>query len=235
MIYEVFLSASIGVTWLSFFFANKRTLHGRHYIHKGIHKDMFILFYLNGIIFSYLLSYVYKSTLGVKLLSVHLFRRAYESAMYTYGHHSKMTVIQFIFGIVYYPVVIFYVYTEKERPIYSLFIIATIIQILSHYILFRKRIFTYYTHYITEALIHYSITQERLNLAWIVTFTLINILNRRSIQNNNPINDHTNNPETITQKDTKGNKDKEISKKNKEVSKKNKKNKEVSKKNKKNN
>jgi len=177
MLYECVLSTFLLSTWACFVFFRRSTLHGGDQVKRGVHKDFFILFYLNGLLWMALCA-KFSPTRCTALLCVHLLRRFFESGVYCYKIFSKMSALQFICGLIYYPVLVYHSFFVEEPPIYSMFLLSSAAQAVSHYFLFHKREFTYYTHYFTEILIHYSMNREALNCLWIASFTLINIFNR---------------------------------------------------------
>lgn len=178
-VYTLALSGLLASAWIGFFFFRESTLHGRSLLKKGVHKDFFIFFYLHGLVWMGVLSGLYPNTRCSLLLTVHLLRRLVESMVYTYKIFSRMTGLQVVSGLVYYPVIAWHSFAVKTVPCYYLFWLASGLQVASHFLLFRKRIFTWYSHYLTEALIHYSMNRDLLNAGWIVSFTLINAANRR--------------------------------------------------------
>ncbi|KAI5189769.1 hypothetical protein NECID01_0675 [Nematocida sp. AWRm77] len=179
-VYNLILSGFLASVWGGFFFCRERTLHGRAFVKKGVHKDFFVLFYLHGLVWLGVLSGVYPSTSCSLLLGMHMGRRLFESMLYTYKIFSRMSVAQMLCGLVYYPVIVWNSFFVKEKPLYLLFWSASVAQLFSHFFLFKRRMFTYYTHYATEALIHYSMNKDILNTGWIVSFSLINAVNRRN-------------------------------------------------------
>lgn len=146
---------------------------------KGVHKDFFVLFYLFGLAYSALLFSIRgRAPRCFIALVAHLVRRAIESTVYTYTYHSRMGIHQMGFGFFYYFLLVTRSFYINTHLMLWLFLSASAIQMASHYFLFRHRMFTGYTHYLTEFLIHLSISREPLNLLWIASFSLLTVSNR---------------------------------------------------------
>ncbi|KAI5185541.1 hypothetical protein NEHOM01_0900 [Nematocida homosporus] len=177
MLYQLFFLLTSLTGWLAFFFQREKTLHGRNLAKQGIHKDAFIFFYLNGLLWAFFLALRHSITGSARLMIIHLLRRTFESALYSYNCKSKMSRIHWIGGLLYYPLIVARSF-NNDHPLPSLFVLASLGQAISHYLLFRKGRFTYYTHYLCESLIHYSIVQDITHVTWITTFSLINAINR---------------------------------------------------------
>ncbi|KAI5188776.1 hypothetical protein NEMIN01_0144 [Nematocida minor] len=182
MLYELFFTALIGVSWGSFFLLNGLTHHGRssHLLPNvpgRLNKDLFILFYLNGILFFGALWYFKAVSTSTILLGAHICRRLIESAVYTYNSRSSMNILHLATGIVYYPVLLVRSLGSKSANI-PVFAVASFVQGALHYCLFKKRKSVRYLHYLCELIIHCSINMDYLNAAWIISFSAINMLNR---------------------------------------------------------
>lgn len=173
---SILLGASISA-WSAFIFRRRSTMHGKLYKGAGIHKDAFIFFYLNGLLWALGMSFFFPITASARLLIFHLIRRAVECAIYTYGEESKMSVIQFIGGMAYYPLIVYMAY-QAQSSISSAFFFFSAAQVVAHYLLFKRKVFVFYLHYFSEVFIHYSILQSPYNTIWLLTFSSISVLNR---------------------------------------------------------
>lgn len=184
MLYEIFFTSLIGLTWGAFFVKNSLTRHGRNSelfrkVDGQIDKDLFILFYLNGtVVFCAILLCNKAVSVSTCLLGMHIIRRLVESSFYTYTWNSTMHIVHFITGIIYYPLLLIRSLDSKHALVYP-FTAGTIAQTLLHYYLFQKRRTVKSLHYFTELIIHSSIQIDYLNICWICTLILVNILNRR--------------------------------------------------------
>lgn len=183
MLYETFLTSLIGLTWAAYFLRNTLTRHGRNSdmfmrVDGQIDKDLFILFYINGVLFAGFLSCVRSFSASTRLLVVHIVRRLFESSIYTYTWNSTMHISHFITGLVYYPLLLARTLESKHAYPY-LFTVGSIVQSILHYYAFEKRKHVRHLHYLIELAIHSSIQLDALNTAWISTLILVNVLNRR--------------------------------------------------------
>ncbi|KAI5159183.1 hypothetical protein NEAUS03_0096 [Nematocida ausubeli] len=181
MLYEAFFTALIGISWGAFFLINPLTRHGSAGKPStpigSIDKDCFVIFYLNGMAFFILIYFLKCTSKSTYLLGFHILRRLIESSVYSYSPTSTMNFMQFATGLVYYPMLLMRS-TESQTVRVPLFVAGTLLQTVLHYLLFRKKQHVKYLHYVSEMIIHSAITLDYLNLAWIISFTAINILNR---------------------------------------------------------
>lgn len=184
MLYELFFTGLIASSWTAFFFFNKLTQHGainrtsfQKLIYRPIDKDCFILFYINGVIFFCVLWALKRVSSSSVLLAIHMLRRLVESSFYTYTYSSSMNLFHFFTGVFYYPLLLFRT-SQRSAPHLWLFLLGTVAQSILHFILFAKRKSVRNLHYVVELLIHAGILMDPFNIAWIGTFTLINVLNR---------------------------------------------------------
>ncbi|KAI5171722.1 hypothetical protein NEFER03_1027 [Nematocida sp. LUAm3] len=177
MLFESILTTCALTAWINFFFFRKITFHGRSHLKKGIHKDAFLFFYLNGLISLVVMSRIYKMNICSWMMAIHLIRRIFESSLYAYTPGSNMSIMQCAMGLIYYPLIAWKSF-RGEKVYLNMFLVGTAIQIASHYLLFRKRKFTYYSHYVSDAIIQYSILQSAPNTLWISSVALITLLNR---------------------------------------------------------
>ncbi|KAH9386333.1 uncharacterized protein NEMAJ01_1229 [Nematocida major] len=181
MLYELFFTSLIGASWGAFFFLNELTQHGNRPGRPPcgpIDKDWFVVFYINGAAFFGLLWALNTPSGATALLGIHIFRRLVESSIYSYNHTSTMSLPHLVTGLVYYPLILCRS-VDKSAAHVPLFVLGTLAQTVLHYLLFAKRRPVRHLHYLAELLIHSSISLDALNISWIVTFSLINILNRR--------------------------------------------------------
>lgn len=178
-LYEGCVALGVLSVWGAYLFSSPLTHHGRKMLKKGVHKDFFVLFYLFALAYSALLFSIRgRAPRCFLALFAHLLRRAVESTVYTYTYHSRMGIHQLGLGFFYYFLLVtrsFYVHTQLMP---RLFLLASAAQMVSHYFLFRHRVFTGYTHYLTEFLIHLSLSRDPLNLLWIASFALLTVSNR---------------------------------------------------------
>lgn len=148
------------------------TKHGR--ISSGISKNYFVLFYLYGLILS-----LYKGISNI--FFIHFLRRLIECLCLRYKR-SKMNIVQFLHGIIYYTFLISHLQGRKlSNPL--LFVILNVLQSIAHI-----RIFLYsdntYCHYYLEILIYLYVfykvkTLEMLfNLFYVIAFVCSSISNR---------------------------------------------------------
>ncbi|EIJ87249.1 hypothetical protein NEPAR06_0182 [Nematocida parisii] len=182
MLYEAFFTALIGVSWGVFFLINPLTQNGG--VGRSvpsistIDKDCFIFFYLNAAIFFILIYFFKYTSKSTHLLGIHILRRLIESSVYSYTYTSRMNILHLAVGIIYYPMILMRSVESKSSQVY-LFCAGTLLQTVAHYLMFRKKRRIRYLHYISELIIHCAICVDYLNLAWIVSFSIINILNNK--------------------------------------------------------
>lgn len=154
-------------------------IHGK--IKEGISKNYFVYFYLYGLIFSYVF---YKECTDYSTL---LLRRFIESIIFKYKS-SKMNVLQFTYGFIFYTLTILEI---KKRKMSKYFYILNFLQFLSHLYIFNQKRFRYkfnrilkYSHYFLECLIYLEIFNRIKNIEsflvfiYVITFTFVTISQR---------------------------------------------------------
>lgn len=158
---------------VSHVFVNDLTKHG--YISTGISKNNYKYFYLYGLLLFLLLS-------PCNLYSVHLGRRLVETLIFRYSRRNKMSLLQFVHGIIYYTFLCLHL-KDKSISHGRLFIVLNAIHSLSHYYVFIKKRFAY-SHYIAEAMIYTALfwdigtLQLLFNLLYVISFVFSSIKNR---------------------------------------------------------
>lgn len=165
------------VTVASHIFINSLTRHGR--VPKGMTKNNYQYFYAYGVILSLLLP--------VKnIYPFHLGRRFIETKVFKYSDRSKMNLLQFIHGLVYYTFVCIHL-KDKAISSKSVFIFLNALQSVSHYLVFIQKTFVY-SHYIIEVVIYAFIywevgtIQMLFNLLYVLSFVFSTIRNRRILR-----------------------------------------------------
>lgn len=169
-----FLSIFISVPFAHIYIPSL-TSHGR--ISSGISKNYFVLFYLYAL---FLTSYKGISN----IFFVHFVRRTLECLFLRYKR-SKMNVLQFAHGVIYYTFLVFHLH--DRRLTHSLvFVVLNILQSVAHIRIFLFRHDTY-THYYLEIIIYFYVfyelrTLEMLfNLLYVISFVISSIFNRKRV------------------------------------------------------
>ncbi|ADM11733.1 uncharacterized protein Eint_061280 [Encephalitozoon intestinalis ATCC 50506] len=163
------------VTVASHMFMNNLTRHG--HIPQGISKNNYQYFYAYGLILSLLLPMK-------NIYPLHLGRRLAETKVFKYSNRSKMSILHFIHGLLYYTFVCAHLRNKRIGNVY-VFLFLNILQLVSHYYVFVRKTFVY-THYIVEVMIYGFICWEvrtiqmLFNLLYVLSFVFSTIMNRRT-------------------------------------------------------
>ncbi|AFN83221.1 hypothetical protein EROM_061310 [Encephalitozoon romaleae SJ-2008] len=165
------------VTVASHIFINDLTRHG--HIPEGMTKNNYQYFYAYGVILSLLLP--------VKnIYPFHLGRRFIETKVLKYSDRSKMNLLQFIHGLVYYTFVCMHL-RDKAISNKGVFMLLNALQSVSHYFVFIRKT-AGYSHYVVEVVIYAFIycevgtIQMLFNLLYVLSFVLSTIRNRRILR-----------------------------------------------------
>ncbi|WEL38889.1 hypothetical protein PFJ87_06g01580 [Encephalitozoon hellem] len=165
------------VTLASYIFANSLTRHG--HIPKGISKNNYQYFYAYGIILSFLLPIK-------NIYPFHLGRRFIETKVLRYSSRSRMSLLQFAHGMVYYTFICIHLRDKAIRS-KGIFVLLNALQSLSHYFVFVRKTFQY-SHYAVEVIIYAFVywevgtAQMLFNFLYVLSFAFSTIRNRMTSQ-----------------------------------------------------
>lgn len=149
-----------------------RTIIYHGYTQKLLNKNLFFCFYCYGL---YL-------TLGKNhIFSLHLARRLIETLIFRYSNKNRMSVAQFISGLLYY---YFIVHNVLYVKIFTIpFIFVNVLQLIAHYRVFVMKINSF-KHYYSEILIYFVVFMSScnifflLNFIWVCVYVRVTIVNR---------------------------------------------------------
>lgn len=144
-------------------------------------KKYYFLFYLVPMI-------IYLGTDGSfprSLLLIFYIRRFIETLLYSRNSKSKMTIIQFIHGIIYYIFVSLNIQDNNRMATWPLIYLLNLIQLVAHirlYKLSKYEFFHYYSEIAYYFVLFYYIGSLSLllNCMYVIAFTLISIKMRVS-------------------------------------------------------
>lgn len=169
-LYFVFLPVA---TVLSHLLANGLTRHG--HVPGGISKNNYKYFYAYGVVLSLVLPVR-------NIYPAHLMRRLVETGIFKYSPKSRMSLLQFAHGVVYYTLVCVHL-RDKHIGNRGLFALLNVAQLCCHYCVFVRKTFVY-SHYVAEVMIYGFLlwevrTAEMLfNLLYVVSFVASSVSNR---------------------------------------------------------
>lgn len=180
MLPAIFYILIISSTIFLYVVCPKILIHG--HTDSLLSKNLYITFYVVSIIYFYLRA-------KWSFFIIHLVRRSVECLLFRYKT-SKMNILQYIFGILYYIVLSHYL-SKINLRITKTFLFLNCTQFVSHYMVFRRK--WKYLHYISEIFIHLHIFMKirsfvlMLNTIWVILFVIVTIRLRKIAENKNKI------------------------------------------------